>query len=142
MEALQEKVKIVQVLDIIQLDLKFLFPLLLKFSKCYSMWNHRLCLLEQATLQLPPVKARRLWEEELALVGKMLTCDSRNFHGWGYKSTVVASLESEALNGSSMAKAELAYTTKMIRLNLSNFSAWHNRTKLILTTLNEKSRDR
>jgi len=27
----------------------------------------------------------------------------------------------------------------MIRLNLSNFSAWHNRTKLILTILDEKA---
>jgi len=51
----------------------------------------------------------------------------------------VASLESKALNGSSMAKAELDYTTKMIGLNLSNFSAWHNRTKLILTILDEKA---
>lgn len=51
----------------------------------------------------------------------------------------MASLESKALNGSSMAKAELDYTTKMIGLNLSNFSAWHNRTKLILTILDEKA---
>jgi geranylgeranyl transferase type-2 subunit alpha len=55
----------------------------LKYLKCYWSWNHWLRLLEQATLQLPPVAARRLWEEELALVGKMLTRDSRSFHGWG-----------------------------------------------------------
>jgi geranylgeranyl transferase type-2 subunit alpha len=72
-------------------------------------------------------------------VGKVLTRDSRNFHGWGYKRTVVASLESKALNGSSMAKAELDDTTKMIGLNLSNFSAWYNCTKLILTVLDEKA---
>jgi geranylgeranyl transferase type-2 subunit alpha len=128
-----------QILDIIQLDLQFLFPLLLKFPKCYWIWNHRLWLLEQATLHLQPATARRLWEEELTLVGKMLTRDSRNFLGWGYRRTVVASLESKALNGSSMAKTEFDYTTKMIGLNLSNFSAWHNRTKLILSILEEKS---
>jgi geranylgeranyl transferase type-2 subunit alpha len=51
----------------------------------------------------------------------------------------VASLERKALNGSSMAKAELDYATKMIKLNLSNFSAWHNRTQLILIILDEKA---
>jgi geranylgeranyl transferase type-2 subunit alpha len=51
----------------------------------------------------------------------------------------MASLGSKALNGGSMSKAELDYTTKMIGLNSSNLSAWHNRTKLILTVLDEKA---
>jgi geranylgeranyl transferase type-2 subunit alpha len=51
----------------------------------------------------------------------------------------VASLERKALNGSSMAKAELDYATKMVELSLSNFSAWHNPTQLILTILDEKA---
>lgn len=69
----------------------------------------------------------------------MLTRDSRNFHGWGYRRTVVGRLESKALHGSSMAQAEFDYTTRMIGLNLSNFSAWHNRTKLIQSILDEKA---
>lgn len=125
-----------QVVDIIQLDLQFLFPLLLKFPKCYWIWNHRLWLLEQSTLLLPRDKSRKLWGEELGLVGKMLARDSRNFHGWGYRRIVVANLE--FLDGSSMAKTELDYTTKMISANLSNFSAWHNRSKLIIRTLEEQ----
>ncbi|KAG9768633.1 Geranylgeranyl transferase type-2 subunit alpha [Exophiala dermatitidis] len=131
--------RISQILDIIQLDLQFLFPLLLKFPKCYWIWNHRLWLLQQATLLLPPTKARPLWEEELNLVGKMLSRDSRNFHGWGYRRIVVSSLESPTLNGQSMSRDELEYTKKMIGLNLSNFSAWHNRTKLILKILDEEN---
>jgi geranylgeranyl transferase type-2 subunit alpha len=130
--------RISNVLDIIQLDLQFLFPLLLKFPKCYWIWNHRLWLLEQATALLPATTARKLWEEELGLVGKMLGRDNRNFHGWGYRRTVVASLESSALSGQSMARQELDYTRKMIGNNLSNFSAWHNRTNLILTILDEE----
>src|SRR5271163_2090904 len=82
---LPEKDRRSQVLDIIQLDLQFLFPLLLKFPKCYWIWNHRLWLLEQATKELPTEDARKLWHEELGLVGKMLARDSRNFHGWGYR---------------------------------------------------------
>lgn len=128
-----------QILQIIQLDLQFLFPLLLKFPKCYWIWNHRLWLLEQASLLLPASTARSLWEDELGLVGKMLSRDSRNYHGWAYRRTVIQNLESPTLNGSSMARKELEYTTKMIGLNLSNFSAWHNRTKLILRFVEEES---
>ncbi|EXJ77001.1 geranylgeranyl transferase type-2 subunit beta [Capronia epimyces CBS 606.96] len=136
---LDEDRRVSQVLDIIQLDLQFLFPLLLKFPKCYWIWNHRLWLLQQATALLPVAQARPLWEEELGLVGKMLSRDSRNFHGWGYRRIVVQSLESLRLQGQSMSRQELEYTKKMIGINLSNFSAWHNRTKLILKILDEEN---
>ncbi|OAL39261.1 hypothetical protein AYO20_01579 [Fonsecaea nubica] len=135
---MDEETRISQVLDIIQLDLQFLFPLLLKFPKCYWIWNHRIWLLKQSTALLPAAKARGIWEDELGLVGKMLSRDSRNFHGWGYRRIVVQSLESPALQGQSMARQELEYTKKMIGTNLSNFSAWHNRTKLILRILDEE----
>lgn len=128
-----------QVLDILQLDLQFLFPLLLKFPKCYWIWNHRLWLLDQSSLLLPRAKSRTLWSDELGLVGKMLARDSRNFHGWSYRRIVVANLE--ALDETSLAKSELDYTTKMISANLSNFSAWHNRSKLIIRTLEEQAAD-
>lgn len=138
-QQLAEDQKHSQVLDIIYLDLQFLFPLLLQYPKCYWIWNHRMWLLQQATLHLPPKKARPLWEDELKLVGKMLTRDSRNFHGWGYRRTVVDHLESTSLGGQSLARDEYEYTTKMIGQNLSNFSAWHNRTRLILRILNEEN---
>ena len=135
---IDEDNRISQVLDIIQLDLQFLFPLLLKFPKCYWIWNHRLWLLQQASALLSTLKARKLWEDELVLVGKMLSRDSRNFHGWGYRRTVVESLESPSLEGQTMARPEFDYTKKMIGTNLSNFSAWHNRTKLIVQILEEE----
>lgn len=130
-----------QILDIIQLDLQFLLPLLIQFPKCYWIWNHRIWLLEQTTTLLPAAKARPIWEEELRLSGKMLSRDNRNFHGWGYRRTIVNNLEIEALDGKSMAMDELQYTAKMIRTNLSNFSAWHNRTKLVSRILDEKCAD-
>lgn len=134
--------------DLIQADLQFLIPLLKQFPKCYWIWNHRLWILEEAVQRLPRPDARKLWQQELALVGKMLSLDSRNFHGWGYRREVVAALESLAddaeesqsqTNERTMTSAELDYTTKMIGTNLSNFSAWHNRSQLILKLLNETS---
>lgn len=73
----------------------------------------------------------------------MLALDSRNFHGWGYRRTVVG--EIERLSGVTMVEQEFEYTTKMIKTNLSNFSAWHKRSQLIPRLLTERqssSKDR
>ncbi|KAE8147420.1 hypothetical protein BDV25DRAFT_160377 [Aspergillus avenaceus] len=130
-----------QIATLIKDDLLFLIPLLIKFPKCYWIWNYRLWLLDEAKRLLPLPLSRRMWEEELALVGKMLNKDSRNFHGWGYRHFVVSTLETLASDekGESMAQAEYEYAKKMIGTNLSNFSAWHYRTKVIQRWLNERS---
>ena len=131
--------------NLISADLAFLIPLLRKFPKCYWIWSYRLWLLQEATRLLPAPEARTFWQQELALTGKMLNLDSRNFHGWGYRRTVIRALESDAFqsNGSStnMTKPEFEYTTKMISSNLSNFSAWHSRSKLINKLLDETQAD-
>lgn len=79
------------------------------------------------------------------LAGKMLSLDSRNFLGWGYRRTIITALESNELSSddstSSMVEQEFEYTTKMINSNLSNFSAWHNRSKIIPKLLNERQAD-
>jgi len=140
-----------KILALINTDLQFLIPLLRKFPKCYWVWNHRLWILQQSTILLSDVTALRLWREELGLVNKMLSLDGRNFHGWGYRRTVVAALEgngqihsdsgTKAAVGRSLAEEELTYTTKMIGTDLSNFSAWHNRSKLIPRVLDEQGAD-
>lgn len=128
------------VLELITSDLRFLFPLMLKFPKCYWLWNYRLWLLQQANERLDIKISRELWTRELDSVAKLLIKDSRNFHGWGYRRLIVAQLESCGLNGSSMVESEFEYTTKMIHApnGLSNFSAWHRRSKLIPRLLNER----
>jgi geranylgeranyl transferase type-2 subunit alpha len=132
--------------QLISNDLGFLVPLLRKFPKCYWIWNYRLWLLEQASSLLPADTSLQFWLRELSLVGKMLTLDSRNFLGWGYRRTVVAALESSSRKPTKeppqgMAEQEFQYTTRMIEANLSNFSAWHSRSKLIPRLLNEQEAD-
>lgn len=126
-------------------DLAFLLPLLRKFPKCYWIWNYRLWLLGEASTRLPKGEARAFWQQELMLASKMLSLDSRNFQGWGYRRTVVAALESMRSSSddapSSIIQNEFDYTTKMINSNLSNFSAWHNRSKLIPRLLDERQAD-
>ena len=144
-DELEKPEKYTAVIELISNDLDFLFPLLRKFPKCYWLWNYRLWLLKESSKFLPTVDARRFWEEDLGLASKMLSMDSRNFLGWGYRRIVVAALESSALNADgaihSMAEEEFNYTTKMIESNLSNFSAWHNRSKLISRLLDERNAD-
>ncbi|KAL4932724.1 Rab geranylgeranyltransferase BET4 [Aspergillus undulatus] len=131
-----------RITSLIQTDLQFLIPLLRSFPKCYWIWNYRMWLLDEAKRLLPKAVARKVWQAELALVGKMLSLDSRNFHGWGYRRFVVETLEtlnSEEENEKSLVETEFDYAKKMIGTNLSNFSAWHYRTKLIQRLLSEKS---
>lgn len=126
-------------LDLIRADLEFIFPLMIEYPKCYWIWKYRLWLLEEGNKRLEPKVARDLWNRELVLVGKMLTRDSRNFHGWGYRRRVISELESSKLKGKSMVESEFEYTTKMIKASLSNFSAWHSRSKLIPRLLDERN---
>ncbi|KAF5642586.1 geranylgeranyl transferase type-2 subunit beta [Fusarium sp. NRRL 52700] len=127
--------------DVIGSELGFTVPLLMEFPKCYWIWNYRLWTLDRAIERLDVSIARRIWEEELGLVSKMLTKDRRNFHAWGYRRHVVAQLESTVLNGQSLVEFEFEYTTKKIYEDLSNFSAWHNRSQLITRLLNERRAD-
>lgn len=133
--------RLAHIAQLIKNDLLFLIPLLRSFPKCYWIWNYRLWLLDEARRLLPIPQARRFWEEELSLVGKMLTLDSRNFHGWGYRRLVVETLKqlSTLDESKSMTRKEFDYAKKMVTANLSNFSAWHYRTKLILRLLEEQS---
>jgi geranylgeranyl transferase type-2 subunit alpha len=113
---------------------------MMKYPKCYWLWNYRTWLLQEANERLEPEIARQLWNRELILVGKMLVKDSRNFHGWGYRRKVVSEVESQKLGGHSIVESEFEYTTKMIHgdKGLSNFSAWHRRSKLIPRLLDER----
>ncbi|KAK3943589.1 hypothetical protein QBC46DRAFT_281892 [Diplogelasinospora grovesii] len=130
-----------QDLDVLKSELAFTIPLLLESPKCYWIWSYRLWVLEQAIQRLQVPVARRIWQEELGLATKMLTKDRRNFHAWGYRRHVVATLESASLGGESMVEAEFDYTTHKINQDLSNFSAWHNRSKLIPRLLDERGAD-
>lgn len=94
--------------------------------------------------------ALKLWAGELQLINKMLHADSRNFHAWSYRRSVVSEIErlrsledqSTTDNSSpSLTETEFEYTTKMIKANLSNFSAWHNRSQLIPQILRERNAD-
>ncbi|KAI1003924.1 hypothetical protein K3495_g4285 [Podosphaera aphanis] len=130
------------VYNLINSDLEFLFSVMIKFPKCYWLWNYRAWLLQQANERLDPATSKSIWEHELSLVKNMLGRDKRNFHGWSYRRMVVAQLEK--LSETSLVESEFAYTTKMTQeenAGLSNFSAWHRRSKLIPKLLEKRDAD-
>lgn len=141
----EESTNVPLIAELISNDLDFLLPLLRQYPKCYWIWKYRQWLLDEATSLLPVSDARGYWQRELGLVGKMLSLDSRNFHGWGYRRKVITALENPRLcqngEGTSMTEEESQYTTKKIESNLSNFSAWHARSKLIPQLLDERKAD-
>ena len=133
------------IVTLISNDLSFLLPLLRQYPKCYWIWNYRSWLLNESARLLPASISRKLWYQELGLDSKMLSLDSRNFHGWSYRRSIVNALESKELDSQTkretMTEPEFQYTTKMIESNLSNFSAWHYRSKLIPRLLDERQAD-
>lgn len=128
--------------DAIVNDLRFIVPLLIQYPKCYWIWNYRQWLLEEAETRLDKAVASGLWQEELGLVGKMLTRDERNFHGWSYRRFVVSKIESlRAPEEGTLVEHEFLYTEKMIKAKLQNFSALHYRSKLLPRLLHERNAD-
>ena len=133
-------------LKVLKGELEFLTPLLLKFPKCYWLWNHRIWCIQQIKLHLGDGKAKEAWQNELDIVNRMLGKDNRNFHGWNYRRLVVKSLielskEAYGSEEGKIVEQEFLYTTKMINANLSNFSAWHQRSRLLPDLLNKRQSD-
>lgn len=121
-------------------DLSTTMAALKAHPKVYWIWNHRRWCLENT----PPGPGsdehgdvdgwrKANWDKELSVVEKMLDVDPRNFHAWGYRRYVLASMSNKRSE-----KSELAYTSRKIEANISNFSAWHQRSKVI-TSLREGS---
>lgn len=128
-----------QVHDLLVADLSFLVALLMRYPKCYWIWNHRQWVLSSSERYLPHETTLGMWKGELELVTKMLARDSRNFHGWGYRRHVVKQLST--LSGSTYVESEWEYTSKMLRKGLQNFSALHYRSTLLRPLLDGRTAD-
>ncbi|RKP08587.1 hypothetical protein THASP1DRAFT_15477, partial [Thamnocephalis sphaerospora] len=105
-------------------ELRFVEEAVQKQPKSYWIWNHRGWTLE--TMPQPD------WKRELKLVSMMLNLDSRNFHGWQYRYTVISKLRAQNPDHEAqLVRDEFAYTKQKIAQSFSNGSAWHYRAKLL-----------
>ncbi|KAK7049236.1 Rab geranylgeranyltransferase [Paramarasmius palmivorus] len=118
--------------EILLEDLSMTTAFLKMHPKIYWIWNHRRWCLQN--LPDGPGESgddligwrKASWNKELSVVEKMLEADARNFHAWGYRRYILASMPIPRPETS-----ELAYTTKKIESSFSNFSAWHQRSKVL-----------
>ncbi|KAK5799494.1 hypothetical protein F5H01DRAFT_326295 [Linnemannia elongata] len=108
-------------------ELEFVQENLKLNPKSYWMWNHRRWCLESMS--------QPRWDKELAMVGKFLEMDARNFHGWDYRRYIIRQLDlkdkEEKGKVLDRAQSEFDFTTSKIHKNFSNYSAWHNRSTLL-----------
>lgn len=100
--------------------------------KTYCIWNHRKWCLQNNLTNV------ELFKSELKLAEKILTVDSRNFHGWAYRRYLISMIEE--ISDLDLLISEFQYTSKMISINFSNYSALHNRTNLIVKIFNGKDK--
>ncbi|EIN07715.1 rab-protein geranylgeranyltransferase [Punctularia strigosozonata HHB-11173 SS5] len=120
-----------QINDLLSTDLQMTTAALKQHPKVYWIWNHRRWCLENVPLGPPGDDhgwRKAHWDRELFVVEKMLDVDARNFHAWGYRRYVLASMPVPR-----HPHTELDYTTRKIEASFSNFSAWHQRTKVLQT---------
>ncbi|KAI9307280.1 hypothetical protein BJ944DRAFT_197913 [Cunninghamella echinulata] len=114
-----------------------LFMQLIRINpKSYWLWNHRVWCLEN----MPKPD----WNGELYLVNKMLTLDSRNFHGWSYRRYVARQLCNSTPDVNTILNKEYDFTTEKIKQSFSNYSAWHQRSQLlprIVSSMTEKEKN-
>src|SRR5690606_8345702 len=107
-----------------------LFPLLVKFPKCYWIWNHRFwCLAE---FPLTPEQRRTAYLQEKKLAMAMLARDERNFHGWQYRRMILEKTERNLTD-------ELQYADAMLKRSMKNYSAWFERGQILPRQLKERS---
>ncbi|KAF9139476.1 Rab geranylgeranyltransferase, partial [Linnemannia schmuckeri] len=108
-------------------ELEFVQENLKLNPKSYWMWNHRRWCLESMS--------QPRWDKELAMVGKFLEMDARNFHGWDYRRYIIRQLDLKDKEAKDKvlerAQSEFDFTTTKIHQNFSNYSAWHNRSTLL-----------
>ncbi|KAH0477473.1 MAG: hypothetical protein KVP17_000575 [Porospora cf. gigantea B] len=133
-------------------EMDFNAQILRKHPKSYSVWHHRLWLLDllrpkpattfrversdvTATYSAADMEAvRTIWlaalTAELALIRQLLEVDGRNFHCWNYYQLILRSRNAEVSVFSACRlpadrEENRSLAEHLISRNFSNFSAWH-----------------
>ncbi|KAH0476135.1 MAG: uncharacterized protein KVP18_002788 [Porospora cf. gigantea A] len=141
-----------QRVPLVEQEMDFNARILRKHPKSYSVWHHRLWLLDllrpksattfrvecsdvTATYSAADIETvRTRWlaalTSELALIRQLLEVDGRNFHCWNYCQLILRSRKAEvSVFSAHRAPADQAENRSLaehlISKNFSNFSAWH-----------------
>ena len=97
----------------LDVELKLMDELAVKYLKSYQVWHHRRLLV---TIMRKPVP-------ELAFITHSLAEDSKNYHTWSYRQWVLAYFNDEE----DLWAGELDFVEKVLAQDIRNNSAWHHR---------------
>jgi len=96
----------------LDLELRLMDELAVKYLKTYQVWHHRRLLLTEMRKPAP----------ELEFIAKSLKVDAKNYHTWSYRQWLLAYFNDDALW-----KGELDFVDRMLTDDIRNNSAWHHR---------------
>ncbi|KAF9239776.1 hypothetical protein BU15DRAFT_87803 [Melanogaster broomeanus] len=96
----------------LDVELRLMDELAIKFLKTYQVWHHRRLLVQQTKDPGP----------ELEFIARALQIDTKNYHTWSYRQWILAHFNDDALWS-----RELEFVESMLEYDLRNNSAWHHR---------------
>lgn len=96
----------------LEVELRLMDELAVKFLKTYQVWHHRRLLLTDLKRPAP----------ELVFITKSLKEDTKNYHTWSYRQWLLA-----YFNDDDLWSGELDFVDQMVNNDIRNNSAWHHR---------------
>ncbi|KAF9009994.1 hypothetical protein BDQ17DRAFT_1520433 [Cyathus striatus] len=97
----------------LDVELKLMDELAVKYLKTYQVWHHRRLLL---TITRKPA-------DELEFIARSLKVDAKNYHTWSYRQWLLAYFNDEE----DLWTGELDFVDTMLNQDVRNNSAWHHR---------------
>ena len=96
----------------LDLELRLMDELAVKYLKTYQVWHHRRLLLTEMRKPAP----------ELDFIARSLKEDEKNYHTWSYRQWLLAYFNDDALW-----EGEITFVEHMLQEDTRNNSAWHHR---------------
>ncbi|KDQ58400.1 hypothetical protein JAAARDRAFT_34190 [Jaapia argillacea MUCL 33604] len=113
----------------LDLELRLMDELAVKFLKTYQVWHHRRLLISHP--QLSSSKSSSFYlTAELRFIAKCLVVDSKNYHTWSYRQWLLSNFFSGGERGKEeeeVWKKEMEWIEQMIEEDVRNNSVWHHR---------------
>ncbi|TFK38160.1 hypothetical protein BDQ12DRAFT_684064 [Crucibulum laeve] len=97
----------------LDVELKLMDELAVKYLKTYQVWHHRRLLLAHTRKPAP----------ELEFIARSLGVDAKNYHTWSYRQWLLAYFNDE----DDLWRGELDFVDAMLTQDVRNNSAWHHR---------------
>jgi protein farnesyltransferase/geranylgeranyltransferase type-1 subunit alpha len=105
----------------LDLELRLMDELAIKYLKTYQVWHHRRLLLTHMSSS-PSWTSVSIIKKELSFIEDCFHADSKNYHTWSYRQWLLAHF-----NYDELWHGELPFVERLLSEDVRNNSAWHHR---------------